>query len=198
MDEIVYLLNKRQEFPHLARISIVGFSAGAQFVNRYSWASDVGENGGVRGSNAHTLLHKQYQVPVKFIAGSSNSYLYFTPERPADECIPDNSEYNVASNKTRPPCRKFIIPEEYDSSPEAISSGRNNRLLGLASSSDNEAHDTITNKNNHTINYLNISTYINDTSGCPQFNNWAMGLSHMPWSRFSYMYGSTGPTSQVE
>lgn len=48
---------------------IAGFSAGAQFTQRYAWATEQGNDGSVR-----------------FIVSNPSSYLYFTPERPAEAC----------------------------------------------------------------------------------------------------------------
>lgn len=72
IDSIVHTLSNRSQFPNIKRIVLTGFSAGAQFLNRYAWASDVG--------NAPSN--------VRIVIGDASSYLYFSPLRPNPSCCP--------------------------------------------------------------------------------------------------------------
>jgi pimeloyl-ACP methyl ester carboxylesterase len=65
MDRLLAVLNDKQEFPHLTRITIVGHSAGGQFVQRYAAGGEV-----------------PAATPTRFVVANPSSYLYLSPERP--------------------------------------------------------------------------------------------------------------------
>lgn len=97
LDFIVALLQNRSCFGSLEVLTLAGFSAGAQFLNRYSWASLVGS----RSGNSSTSL-----PTVRFILSDASSYLYLSPQRPAPSCRPLHSATDV--NQT---CSVFLHPE---------------------------------------------------------------------------------------
>jgi hypothetical protein len=66
-DRIVMKLAERSAFPNLKLITVAGFSAGGQYVNRYETANQVHENLG---------------VPVAYVVGSPSSYAYPDALRP--------------------------------------------------------------------------------------------------------------------
>ena len=69
-DNIIKILLNKDLFPNMTRIVISGFSAGAQFINHYAWASSVG--------NKHSM--------IRFVISDPSSYLYLIPLRPAKNC----------------------------------------------------------------------------------------------------------------
>lgn len=70
MDALVQRLCNRSAFPGLVRVVLTGYSAGAQMLNRYAWASPVG-----------------YPVgKVRYIFSDASSYLYFDSKRPNPSC----------------------------------------------------------------------------------------------------------------
>ncbi|WP_433476205.1 hypothetical protein ACQPZP_03655 [Spirillospora sp. CA-142024] len=74
------LLRKLNDFPGLRRVTIVGNSAGGQFVNRYA---AVG-----RGPDDLT-------VPVRFIVANPSTYLYFDKWRPKGDSFVVNESFEV-------------------------------------------------------------------------------------------------------
>jgi hypothetical protein len=67
MDQIVTTLANRSMFPNLRLITVAGFSAGGQYVNRYAMANQV---------------HERLAVPVTYVVGSPSSYAYLDSLRP--------------------------------------------------------------------------------------------------------------------
>jgi len=74
-NELLKVLGDKQRFPNLTKITIVGHSAGGQFVQRYAAGGEVPEG-----------------TPVRYVTANPSSYLYFSPERP--ESTDDCDEYN--------------------------------------------------------------------------------------------------------
>ncbi|MCP3803039.1 hypothetical protein NLX83_27565 [Allokutzneria sp. A3M-2-11 16] len=80
MDEVLARLSDKSRFPKLNRITVIGHSAGGQFVQRYA-----------AGSPAAT-------PSTRFVTANASSYLYFTAKRPAPigKCPEyDNYKYGV-------------------------------------------------------------------------------------------------------
>jgi hypothetical protein len=67
MDRIVTTLAERNEFPNLRLITVAGFSAGGQYVNRYETANQ---------------LHEKVGVRLMYVVGSPSSYMYPDSLRP--------------------------------------------------------------------------------------------------------------------
>jgi hypothetical protein len=57
VDELVHALFNTTAFPALEKIVILGFSGGGQFVNRYSWATDIGLEPASTNSNGSVHIH---------------------------------------------------------------------------------------------------------------------------------------------
>eukprot|EP01041_Mallomonas_annulata_P008147 gene8147-16752_t len=88
IDEIIEYIQNNLLFPSLKRITIIGFSAGAQFLSRYTWAS----------------IHGQQPSIIRFILSDASAYLYLDNKRPSIDCIqPYNTGINII-------CNKFEIP----------------------------------------------------------------------------------------
>lgn len=86
-DQMLLFLMDRYYFPNMSLITLAGFSAGAQFLNRYSWATSL-----------------QYpQKLVQFIISDAGTYLYLSDERPDKSCRPLNTS-NVM------PCKVYNVP----------------------------------------------------------------------------------------
>ena len=66
-DALLVLLADADVFPNLATITVAGFSAGGQFVNRYAMANRV---------------HETLRVPVTYVVASPSSYVYPDAYRP--------------------------------------------------------------------------------------------------------------------
>lgn len=67
IDHLVRQLSDRKLFPNLRAITVAGFSAGGQFVNRYASANTV---------------HSETAPRVTYVVASPSSYLYPDPLRP--------------------------------------------------------------------------------------------------------------------
>jgi hypothetical protein len=70
VDEILRKLARKDAFPNLQSIVVVGHSAGGQFVNRYSMANTV---------------HETLGVPVEYVVSNPSSYGYVDADRPRGE-----------------------------------------------------------------------------------------------------------------
>lgn len=68
-DEILRILARKDAFPNLESIVVVGHSAGGQYVSRYSMANTV---------------HEKLGVPVSYVVANPSSYAYFDTDRPAE------------------------------------------------------------------------------------------------------------------
>ncbi|WP_394846442.1 alpha/beta hydrolase [Pendulispora brunnea] len=68
VDEMLHALGDKSRFPNLTRISMVGHSAGGQFVQRYAAGGRAPEE--IEG------------VTFKFVPANPSSYLYLSRERP--------------------------------------------------------------------------------------------------------------------
>ena len=75
LDAVVAALRNVSVFPHLRLVTLVGFSAGAQLLGRYAFATREGASGA-------PLPH------VRFIVSDASSYLYLTPARASEACRP--------------------------------------------------------------------------------------------------------------
>ncbi len=67
-DEILRRLAKKEAFPNLKAIIVVGHSAGGQFVTRYEMVNQI---------------HEKLGVPVAYVVANPSSYTYVSPERPS-------------------------------------------------------------------------------------------------------------------
>ncbi len=76
VDELVRVLADKARFPNLTRITLVGHSAGGQFVQRYA-----------AGGRAPAQLSG---VTVRYVAANPSSYLYLDAHRPVDDGLPDS------------------------------------------------------------------------------------------------------------
>ena len=110
-------LSNNTLYPNLQLVTLAGFSAGAQLLNRYAWASNVGSvaKSHSKASPLHPFLlssksAKVAQFPsklsksataaspaVRFIISDASSYLYFNPSRPDESCRPLTSDLTSAT-----------------------------------------------------------------------------------------------------
>ena len=91
LDAIITTLSNGTAFPSLKKITLVGFSAGAQLMSRYAFVSPLG----VASTPA-----------VKIVISDASSYLYFDTRRPSPDCRPLRDSGANAS------CSLFIVPPE--------------------------------------------------------------------------------------
>jgi len=68
MDEILRKLARKENFPNLKAIVIVGHSAGGQYVTRYEMSNQV---------------HETIGLPITYVVSNPSSYSYLDPERPS-------------------------------------------------------------------------------------------------------------------
>ena len=73
VDEIVRRLAKRDRFPNLKDIVIVGHSAGGQYVTRYEMSN---------------RLHEKAGVPITYVVANPSSYTYPDSLRPTRSALP--------------------------------------------------------------------------------------------------------------
>lgn len=90
-------------FPNLMQISMAGFSAGGQFMNRYSMTTAWG------GKKQPKTPKLKNQVNIRFIIANPGSYFYLSPERPAPSCRPAES---TTDKKFK--CTEFKVPKDND------------------------------------------------------------------------------------
>jgi hypothetical protein len=69
-------------FPNLQLVTLVGFSAGAQFVNRFAVFANATRTIPGAARDARAAPH------LRFVASDASSYLYVGPQRPAAGCTP--------------------------------------------------------------------------------------------------------------
>src|SRR5687768_15163485 len=69
LDEILRKVARKDVFPNVRRIVVVGHSAGGQVVNRYSMSNQV---------------HDKLGVPVAYVVSNPSSYAYPASDRPTD------------------------------------------------------------------------------------------------------------------
>lgn len=111
LDDLYTTLTKPEMFPSLRHITYVGFSAGGQMINRYAWATEVGQVAAApdvskkRSRFQHTPTAsaaedkeaisyrkrvvqrlQKTDVSVRFIVSDASSYVYFDNFRPDASC----------------------------------------------------------------------------------------------------------------
>jgi len=81
-------------YPHLRRLVVTGFSAGAQFLIRWAAMSPEG---------AYGVTMRKF-LPLVIIASSPSTFLYLSEERPDSACVPDEDQGQYWS------CNGFSVP----------------------------------------------------------------------------------------
>mmetsp|Transcript_3353 Transcript_3353/g.7076 ORF Transcript_3353/g.7076 Transcript_3353/m.7076 type:complete len:439 (-) Transcript_3353:56-1372(-) len=83
-------------FPNLERVTVTGFSAGAQLASRWSVFSALG-NGG-----------EELEIGVRTVVADGSSYLYFDETRPSSTCL------DLFDTGVEHVCDEFSLPEDAD------------------------------------------------------------------------------------
>ncbi|WP_328603954.1 hypothetical protein OG943_28245 [Amycolatopsis sp. NBC_00345] len=83
VDEILAGLADKQHFPDLTRITLIGHSAGGQFIQRYAVAG--------------AAPAKLPGVSFHYVTANPSSYLYFTPDRPVGQGLPGSCPESAGS-----------------------------------------------------------------------------------------------------
>ena len=78
-DAIIQLLLDKRSYPNLKLITVSGYSAGGQYVQRYAYATEWG------GSKT---VDKQGNTTIRFVSSSASTYLYLSKLRPRAVCSP--------------------------------------------------------------------------------------------------------------
>ena len=78
LDNLVDAIGNSGNFPGLEVVTIAGYSAGAQMVNRYAWATDIDKN----------ATSKFDDWKMRYIISDASSYLYLDSSRPVAKCVP--------------------------------------------------------------------------------------------------------------
>ncbi|KAJ3033600.1 hypothetical protein HDV00_006026 [Rhizophlyctis rosea] len=100
IDQIIESLTTHGQYPNLKEITIAGFSAGAQFAQRYA-------SFGLYGSSTP---NGKSQVQIRYVISAPRSYIYPTAERPRDisaSCPCDSKECTVTASD-------FAVPGDGD------------------------------------------------------------------------------------
>jgi len=71
MDKILTTLADKHQFPQLARVALVGHSAGGQFIHRYAACGRAPKT--------------SPGMPVSYVTANPSSYLYLSPHRPVEK-----------------------------------------------------------------------------------------------------------------
>ena len=87
-DQLLSILIDKVLFPSTKLITLSGFSAGGQMLNRYSWATAM-----------------KPSSMIRFIVGDGGSYLYLNELRPDVYCRPPNNKAGAAVS-----CDNFHVP----------------------------------------------------------------------------------------
>jgi cyanophycinase len=129
MDQLIESFEKNNKYPNLKNITLIGHSAGGQFIQRYA---------------AGTTVTKQIKPDLKLVVSNPSSYLYFHPERiehtPAgyfsytpdkNEC-PDYNEYIYGIENGLP---EYFNKFTYD---KLITNYKRNPVIYLMSEEDKE------------------------------------------------------------
>ena len=91
VDEILRKVTRKDVFPNVRTIVVVGHSAGGQVVNRYSMSNQV---------------HDKLGVPIHYVVSNPSSYAYPASERPTDAAFPITAHapgYIPAPSPNAPP-----------------------------------------------------------------------------------------------
>lgn len=102
LDKIITTVTETGYFPSIERISVAGFSAGGQTVQRYSWATSI----------ADASSNNDVKWELRFIMSDPNSYLYLDGNRPSSDCI---LLENTGANLT---CSSFVQYDDNNSCSE--------------------------------------------------------------------------------
>jgi hypothetical protein len=92
LDQLLLALSDKVNFPKMKLISLVGFSAGAQMLQKYSFFSEL------KVSNKH--------AKVRVIISDPGSYTYLDATRPDGDCIA------LKNTKEHHVCKSFSIPKK--------------------------------------------------------------------------------------
>jgi len=96
LDNLVDSIGNSGNFPGLEIITIAGYSAGAQMVNRYAWATDIDRNA--------TANYDDWKM--RYIISDASSYLYLDPSRPIAKCVPKRDKGDDVT------CQEFEEPSK--------------------------------------------------------------------------------------
>jgi len=111
LDTLVSTVRMQGLFPNLKLITIAGFSAGGQMVNRFSWATIIDSKSATVARNkflASKGLRQEAFIPIRYIVSDASSYLYLSPMRPVSSCLP---LYNNGYDATTAFCDDFAVPQ---------------------------------------------------------------------------------------
>jgi pimeloyl-ACP methyl ester carboxylesterase len=89
LDQLINTISNTTLFPHIKRVTLVGFSAGGQMINRYAFASLVGATSTLK---------------IRFIVANAGTHLYLNTHRPVESC---RLEYDTGSDWS---CDTYEVP----------------------------------------------------------------------------------------
>ena len=99
LDQIVLALSNPTNFPKMKLITITGFSAGGQTLQKYSFFSSL-------------KVHSNSKAKVRVIISNPGSYLYLDKTRPDVSCIP------LKDTTKNHNCNLFSVPKNSSSCPK--------------------------------------------------------------------------------
>ena len=151
-DQLVLNILSKKIFPSLKLITLSGFSAGAQFLNRYSWATSL---------NSEKL---------RFIISDAGTYMYLNDLRPEESCRPLSNSAVAAQT-----CDSFVKP----ASNSDCASSYNDYKYGLSNlpineyvyfskfaNEDGTLNDDLVQSHTTAIRSLDIRYIMGESDGC--------------------------------
>lgn len=173
LDKIFDDLASTASFPSIGRIIYSGFSAGGQMINRYSWASTVGNKFELKHPNSN-------YVHVRFIVSDGSSYLYLSPLRPSTSCCAMKDTGNLHS------CSEFTLYTTIHSYNDIIMSGSNNHSVDAVKMLSSKIQ--FYGKTTDAVERLS-NTPVLEITTCNEFDQWKYGtpMSGLRGEGYSYL-----------
>eukprot|EP01038_Epipyxis_sp_PR26KG_P016048 gene16048-21787_t len=102
LDDLVQILLNYNIYPNITTISLIGFSAGGQTIQRYGWATSVTNITGRPFSGRS--IPSTVSTELIYVVSDPSSYLYLDATRPNGSCL---AKENTGINAT---CSLFLTP----------------------------------------------------------------------------------------
>jgi hypothetical protein len=170
LDDLYLIVTQRGLFPSLERVTMIGFSAGAQLLNRYAWATTM-------DTHLDPLHSSRQQIPIRYLISDPSSWLYFDEYRPYTSPTPTPSSAPLSSSPS---------PSSSHSADSGLSSSLSSDLPSPSSSSCILPYDT--GPSHHCHHFIPITSAMK--ASCPEIDVWRYGLRSLDNStgdRFQFL-----------
>ena len=156
--------------PSLQVVTLAGFSAGAQFLNRYAWASRTGLQA---ESTRASFSSRAPAAAVRFILSDASSYLYLSPLRPHASCRPLSSASTATNTSMYHTCDAFAAPSELLVAPKKTA--MSSQAGDLAADGGGE------------MQMQEEEQEEEQEEACPAYDAWKHGIAQLPSSGYNYL-----------